>query len=124
MKSRDEAMSGTRARFPGGHEPLSGKTETHSRNKKPFRPFSNGLFVQTMDRRNCLSIAYINNFETTITWHGSAIAGRMVFGGENVLLTKAPCWNSKREKKIGQFLLSLIFLRRNIKNGGYNSTNI
>ena len=45
-------------------------------------------------------------------------------GLANVLLAKAQCWNSKREGKWLLFLLSLIVLCHNIKDGGYNSTNI
>ena len=91
-----------------------------------------------------------------------ACSAGVFFGRGNVLHAKAPCWNSKREEKIGRvnrsgvgagerrenailisplppppvllspqhlpwgllFLLSLIFPRHNIKDGGYNSTNV
>ena len=40
------------------------------------------------------------------------------------LLTKAPCWNSRREEDYYFYSPHAIFLCHEIKDGGYNNTNI
>ena len=91
------------------------------------------LFGFSLLKWNTKLVSFLDIWEASflVTYELACSAGVFI-GHTNVLLTEVPCWNSKREEKMGRvtptlrvyFLLYLIFLHHNIKDGGYNSTNI